>query len=62
MEWDMIWPIIQFPGGFLCPGTNPPFGAISAIKIVHFWTHADLKWYLRETKMALSNVFPWNGM
>ena len=49
MEWDVIWPISQFPGGFLCPGTNPPFGAISAIKIVHFWTHADLKWYLRET-------------
>ena len=34
----------------ICPGvSNPPFGAISAIKIVHFWTQADLKWYLRET-------------
>ena len=34
----------------ICPGvSNPPFGAILAIKIVHFCTHADLKWYLRET-------------
>ena len=44
MDCDMIWPI-RFPS----LGTNPPFGTTFAIKIVHFWTHADLKWYLRET-------------
>ena len=43
-------------------GTNPPFGAISAIKIAHFWTHADLKWYLERAKMGLNNVVPCIGV
>ena len=49
MDWDVIRPISQFPARIPSLGTNLPFGAISAIKIAHFWTHADLKWYLRET-------------
>ena len=53
MDWDVIWlitnDISQFPARIPSLGTNLPFEAISAIKIAHFWTHADLKWYLRET-------------
>ena len=49
MDWDVIWLISQFPARIPSLGTNPPFEAISAIKIAHFWTHTDLKWYPRET-------------
>ena len=39
----MIWPI-RFPN----LGTNPPFGATFAIKIVHFWGLIAMDRYLKK--------------
>ena len=32
MDWDVIWPIRQLPGGFPCPGTSLPSWSILTLK------------------------------